>query len=479
MSITASTTDNSASPANAGARIQFGSNSLSGQYAFALTGTSSGSFYGAAGSITFGSGGTITGGTMDVNTGTASTVTITGGTYNVGTDGRVNATVNTSSGTQTWKIVLLSGSEAFVARFDSGTVRASGTLSQQNTSRFAASSISGNYTLRLEGVNVPASSAKLKIAGAFAADGAGALTSGVLDANSGGNTTNTNQALAGTFTGPSASGRGVLTLNSALGAQTVAYYLIDSQRAKLVETDTTFVTAGELTKEISGTLSLSSVRGGFAFTLQGHSVTGSLGEGGTLTLDGAGAITGTFDINDNGNFSSPVVNSGSYAVSNAALGRYTMALSLGGSTSQFAFYPQTGGSLNIVQLDAAKFATGVAYPQVSSGLNAASFGANFGLRLSGVDLVGSPGQEEIVGQVIPNGGSALSGTLDINDNGNLTSGASVNGSYTVNSSTLRGTATLSNPASSTFNLYIVDTARILWLETDSNRILVGSIRKQF
>jgi hypothetical protein len=98
-------------------------------------------------------------------------------------------------------------------------------------------------------------------------------------------------------------------------------------------------------------------------------------------------------------------------------------------------------------------------------------------------LTVSPGEQNMSGQLVPNGGSAITGTLDINDNGAPSSGAPVNGSYQQISTAGRGTANLSSSAaalkSAGFFLYLVDANTALLLESDSNRVLTGTAQKQY
>ena len=108
---------------------------------------------------------------------------------------------------------------------------------------------------------------------------------------------------------------------------------------------------------------------------------------------------------------------------------------------------------------------------------------HYALNLRGADFTTNPGQEDVAGLLLPNGGSAITGTLDINDSGNLGRGATVQlASYQVAASG-RGTATLQTDSSllktATWSLYVIDASNVLFLETDSSRMLVGSMQKQY
>jgi hypothetical protein len=219
--------------------VQISNGSLVGNYAFSFAGKNSGTAYASAGSITFDGGGNITGGSEDVNAVAATSLAITGGTYHIGIDGRGNATVQTSGGAETWQIVIKDNTKAFVMRADAGTT-GSGTLYLQDVTKFAIGSVNGNYALQLSG---PAAgqTGSAAIASAFAANGAGGISGGKLDASAG-TTVSTALSANGLYTAPAAAtGRGTLTLASTYGTQNFAYYLVDATRAVLVETDAGFL----------------------------------------------------------------------------------------------------------------------------------------------------------------------------------------------------------------------------------------------
>ncbi len=479
--LTATTTDGSALPGGASITVQFSKGTLRGQYAFTFSGQNAGNFFAAAGSISFDGSGNITGGTEDINSGGASSVTITGGTYNVGTDGRVNASVQTSNGTQAWQLALVNHSRALAIRFDNN-IPASGTFDLQDSSAFSLSAVQGSYALRVSGINAQPTPRSFASVGAVSANGSGVLSSGLLDINNGG-TASSNLSVTGSYTAPGTGGRGTLTLSSSFGTQTFAYYVVDATRWKLVETDASLVTAGESQKQVIGPFTTASFARSFAFLLSGASSQGPLGQGGLFQLDGAGNVKNVqFDLNNNGNTQSNASVSGTYSVTDAATGRTTMTITVNNTPLQYVLYPQTANALNVVEVDATYLTSGIALPQ-SGTFSSGTFQGNYAASFTGTDLTVSPGELDISGQLVPNGGSAVAGTLDINDNGATSSGAPVNGSYLGISSTGRGTASLSSSAAALktagFFLYLVDSNTALFLESDSNRVLTGTVQKQY
>jgi hypothetical protein len=121
--------------------------------------------------------------------------------------------------------------------------------------------------------------------------------------------------------------------------------------------------------------------------------------------------------------------------------------------------------------------------QPSAFSNSAIFGS-FALSAGGMDLVTNPGEEDMAGVWLPNGGAAFFGALDINDNGIISRGNtnSLSGSYLVQGSgrAISGSMTAANlNAPGTVNFYVVNASTVLFLEQDSNRVITGSMVKQY
>lgn len=481
VTITATATSGAFNPGGAVATVQFANGSLSGKYAFSFSGQNATGALTAAGSITFDGNGNVTGGTEDVNNSGSSTSGITGGSYHVGTDGRGTATVQTSAGTTAWQFALVNHSHAFAIRSGANSGTASGTLDLQDATQFNSSSVKGNYALSLGGSNAGGAASSLALAGAVTADGAGTLSQGLLDVNNAGDVKSA-LALTGAYTAPSSSGRGTLTLSSSFGTQNFAYYVVDAAHLKLMGTDAPQMVSGDLFKQPAGPFTNASSNGPFAFVLAGSTAGHPLGLGGVFALDGAGNFSrGVADINDNGNWQSGMTLSGTYTVTDATTGRATAAVNVNGTALQYVFYPRSGG-LNFLEADTLHVASGTAYAQSGSSFTNASLQGNFALSLTGTDFTSNPGEEDIAGQLVPNGGSALTGILDINDGTATSRATAVNGTYLVTSFAGRGTATLQTGSATLstagFNLYIVNTGQVLFLESDSNRVLVGIMQSQ-
>jgi hypothetical protein len=482
VTISATTTATPTQSSNAVVTVQFSNGTLNGQYAFTLSGQNAGASYVAAGSISFDGNGNITGGTQDINSGGASAVTTTSGTYHIGTDGRGNATVVTSGGTVNWQFAVVNHSRAFVERFDSGVQSASGTLEFQDASQFTLAGFTGSYAFNLSGANATNRPGSLAMAGAMTSSGAGIISGGALDVNSAGSPS-AGLSLAGTFTAPSAAGRGTMTLNSAFGTQNLAYYVVDATHVKVIETDAGAQLVGDVYKQPAGPFTNASIGGGFAFAFLGSTSAGVFGEGGVITLSAGNVTSGTMDINKNGNPQNSLAVSGTYNVADATTGRTTANLTVGGSTYLYAFYPQINGALSVVEIDTSNVVAGRALAQALGPFSGGSFQGIYAFNFTGTDFIVNPGEEDLVGQMLPNGGSAINtSSVDISDNGVLAHSAALSGSYLVSSSG-RGSATLTTNStafsSATMNMYVADSGDALFLESDGTRVLVGIAQKQY
>jgi hypothetical protein len=482
IAITATGTDNSALPAGATVSVQISNGSLNGRYAFAMSGTASGAPYAEAGTIVFDGSGTVSSGSADFNNnGVATQPLITTGSYHISTDGSGIASLSTTSGTQTWQIVLKDNTKAFLVRTDSGTT-GSGVLYLQDASQFATSKINGNYGLELAPPSSQTGTAAY--AGVMTADGAGTISGGKLDISNGG-TVNTAVSVSGSYGAPDATtGRGTLSLTSS-GTQNLAYYVVNGARALLVDLDAGKIVHGELVQQGGAPFSVASLAGNYSMTAIGWNTQGALAIGGVFTLDGAGAVTsGVADTNSNGNTQAQSAVTGTYAVTDATTGRTEATLTIGGSSRKFVLYPQASGVAEILEIDGAQTTSGRAYLQASNADSASSFSGTYSTLLSGVDLLHA-GEVDATGFLTPNGGSAISGLLDANDAGTVTANASLQGSYGASTPATRksGTWTTNLPAlgnaSGQFVYYVVSPTRVLVLELDSNRVLTGTMEKPY
>lgn len=496
------------------------SNGSTGQYAFQYAGSDfqstlplnvSGTILtsGSANSTS----GTITGGEVDINSGFAGVATgvaITGGSYNLtagsatGTsDGRVTLTLLVNSNpivsSFTLQAVLTTNQHGLLIDFDNfGT--GSGSIDAQNTNSFAGS-LNGNYVFTFSGLDP--NLFPLFGAGAFTANGgsipvnptnAPTNTQDVVDQDLTTPIVTNDVSLNGTYSPADNFGRGqVAFISTTLGTLNFAYYMIDQTHANLLEID-----AGQTAALLSGQIysaptNATALTGGIAFTAGGSSggsdfnpyviggvfpVTGtSIGTGGLLDIN-TSSKTQTATPITSGNYSAPT---GSGNVP----GRYTLSLTTGKGTIEFAAYTTTINTALLIQIDTnTNGSTGTAFQQTSPQALLGSFATN----LTGVGESKKLGsfEQDASGQVVlgTNSGTPVvsSGTLDVNNgiSGPVTLPINASKSSFTAPTNNRGTAVLQT-ANGPFNItyYLVSPTAALYIDTDANRVAAGVFLDQY
>ncbi|HEX4604423.1 MAG TPA: hypothetical protein VH724_10540 [Candidatus Angelobacter sp.] len=218
----------------------FSNASVSGPFAFTIAGASllSGGPFAAGGVFTSNGTGTVTSGTEDFNNaGTITTNVGLTGSYTMAATGRGTLTITTTAGTFTFVIYPSSGG-VLALETDVGFLTTGTALQQSGT--FGNATLSGTYGLNFTGVTT---SGEIDSVAQFTADGASKVT-GIIDLNNTGGIT-FGQPLSGNFTA-AASGRTTLALQTPLGTQNLAVYMVNGNRALFVELDGGLVAAGDI-----------------------------------------------------------------------------------------------------------------------------------------------------------------------------------------------------------------------------------------
>ncbi len=234
--------------------LTFDNTALNGSYAFLLAGSSPSGPIATAGSFLADGNGNITSGLLDENVnGTPSSSLAfqsggtNAGTYTLASNGRGTATFKTSGRTYTLVFYLGPGGSNATAVFqetDPG-IASDGLFTLQQGAPFTLASIQGNYALETSGT----SGASLQdSSGQFGANGAGAVTTGELDVNTGGSLTpSQGQPVTGLYTAPAANGRAVFTLNS--GTLNYAGYVVSPTQVFLLGIQPGQLAAGALLRQ--------------------------------------------------------------------------------------------------------------------------------------------------------------------------------------------------------------------------------------
>jgi len=218
----------------------FSNASVSGPFAFTIAGADllSGGPFAAGGVLTSNGAGVVSSGTEDLNdAGLVTTNVGFTGSYTMAANGRGTLTLTTTAGTFTFVIYPSAGGvlalETDISFLTTGTAL-------QQTGTFTNASLTGTYGLNFTGATT---SGEIDSIAQFTADGSSRVN-GIIDLNNTGGIT-FGQPLAGTFN-VATSGRTTLALQTPLGTQNLAVYLVNGNRALFVELDSTLVAAGDI-----------------------------------------------------------------------------------------------------------------------------------------------------------------------------------------------------------------------------------------
>jgi len=491
--------------------------SLGGQDQFAFTGVNCGAVadvecapYYVAGAFTV-TGGTITGGEQDfIDLSTIATDTFTGGSVTQTGDGTGNLLITlsfTRSGvplTETLNGTMVSAVRALITEFDSSAT-SSGSLDLQQSSITAPS---GGYAFFVTGLDGNTSGpAPVNIGGVINVDGSPISGNGsVFDINDAGTASQDQSFLANasTVSAPDQFGRVVFNLvpsSSSLPLINLVGYVVGPGHIRLVETSDSLngTTGGVALGQgaNTGTFSMSSIAGSsFVVSTSGADTSGAFQVLGVLTTNSDGTVTGTLNANDlvGTGVQAPIPFTGTYTVD--PTGRVTLSSLTGGPFTFTAQMYLSGlgtasnvsgnGTATVVSMDASDVLAGVAYQQTGGGsFTAASFIGNYAMNATGFDF-NSELEFGAVGPVSADGVSALNGTVDLN----FMAPPGTQATVSINpaafasdpSGVFTGTITgldIDNPGNNdAFSYYLVDTTKVIAIETDSNQLTLIFFQQQ-
>lgn len=449
--------------------------SVNGAYAFSLSGADGLGFFAVAGSLQMDGAGHITAGAMDINRlGTnnqAQPVTnvAVSGSYSVRPDGRGVVTLNSASANFGLTFVIISAQHLAVTVFQGNAV-GGGTMDLQTASAFSTAALAGTSAFNLFGADSVGN--PLATAGSVTANAAGAITTGVEDSSDAGIIQNA--AITGGAIGAVAgNGRTTIAISTATGTSNFAAYVVDSNRLKLVQIDpASSQLAGDAFRQ-PATLTNAALSGPFAFTVAGTDITfGPFAAGGVLTSDGAGAITtGTEDINDAGGIATnvPILNTSTYSIAGP---RGTLTLQTGQGTFSFAIYPTNNGVFAL-ELDPGLVVSGTAFQQTGTFSNATISGT-YGLSFTAATNV----ELDATASLKSDGAGHLTGIVDINNGGTLSTGTTLTGNYSLGGDG-RGPFNFSTGlGAQNMAVYAVNGNRALFIEVDASAVAAGEIQHQ-
>ena len=474
---------------------KFTNASLSGQYAFSMSGTElcagQGSLFARTGTFTADGHGNITNGLEDVNICTGTDILqFTGGRYSIDADGRGSLSLTNSTGTTNYSISLVSSAQGTVAQTDA-TVTASGTFQRQNPGSFSNAAIAGGYVFDFKGVEVVGTTVDpASIIGRFDADGAGTIVNGLYDSNIAGTLSGQQTFPTGTFYRMDTNGDGTTfgrgTAN--IAGRNFAFYVVDATRIKFLGTDFPSELVGGAFAQQNIAFNDSSLVGNYAFLIDGLNSGSLIATSGRFTADGAGNIANVIaDENHNGAVTLLPVGTvtGTYAVdANGFGGGLLQWTDTTAGTFSFIFYLISPTQAVLQETDSGIVSDGLFTAQTATPITTASMAGDYAFVWTGVNSSGD--ETDFAGQLTLDSSGGFSGLLDSNRFATTTStqvfDALINGNLTLSGNGL-GANTLNvtevSPADTFhFTTYIVDQNRIFVVCTDTNRVLSGTLTRQ-
>jgi hypothetical protein len=448
---------------------------LTGQYAFSLSGFNESGFLTVVGAFTADGTGKITAGEADTNgvlgaqTSTIFPTTTTSGvpssTYSVGPDNRGCATIATSFGTFTTRFALGSvgtinpgvAARGKIIEFDTPNVGAflsTGQILQQNPTQFASFLI-GSFVFRIVGWDSALTGGRDVCVGVLGANNS--IISNVQEDCNDHATITSPTGGAGTYTTFDPQGRGTATIQVGTTITNYVYYSVSASEFLLVNSDPIVALSGEadLQSLPSGVgFSAGSLTGNLAFYLSGLSGAGSGATSSVnlATADGVSSLTITSYADHLGLFLGtppPVSLTCTYIV--VGNGRVTLSGSGSGSGCGanppviYLSAPNTGYLVDTyVGVD-----TGVLQPQSSGPFSAASASGTFA---AGVPEVVSQNIGSLsVGLITLDGAGHVGGIADYTSGFSQESDQTITDTYAVNSN---GTFTAGSSGSSVVGIIL-------------------------
>jgi hypothetical protein len=290
----------------------FSNASLSGQYAYQLTGIDSVSTFREAGVFTADGSGHITSGADDFAQGTTISSGSSSGSYSISGDGTGTATLNVSDGRSLGLAVTIVSSSKVYLLVANTQLAATGTgVAEKQVAAAFAAPPSGTFVFRMHTIGT---------AGSAGAVGAIAIASGVVTGNEDVNTIAafTSSGLTGLFNFPDSSGHGNGTFTDDSNVtSSFFYYVIDADTFLLFSSDAGIQGLGRAEKQSGAPFSAASLSGGYVFGSRGDTRT---------SLDGVNTV-GQFGAMGDGTIPSGVydfVQDGTSFASINLAGTYTM-----------------------------------------------------------------------------------------------------------------------------------------------------------
>jgi hypothetical protein len=448
-------------------------------YAFRFSGFDSNGPLAVAGNFATDANGAITSGNEDELTANASNqCTVLGtSTYASDTNDHGTLTLRTSAGcaanSRSFKVAMGADGNGRMIEFDANG-RGSGEIAQADQSKFNKNKLPSGSTFVFGLTGVDQALKRAGFVGLFKPDGAGGITSGMLDINDN-STPNSSTDVTGNYD-ISSTGRGTMALTDNTSGITYNYaiYVVGGQTSKASNPLILFVISDDdpqISPAVSGTIVFQDptpapydVADFNAFSVS--SLTGLDGTGthtlvsATLAIgDGGGHINAVFDGNNAGTIVKAQSFNCSYTSSGG--GRYIVTL-LGNGTScgspalPFVFYASANSRGFLLDQSSAAVYTGQMDLQPGSNFAGSALAGSFAAATvsPGTSAVNEAALNLLFTAAAPN--FSLTGSQDVTGDPNPEPLA---GAYTVDFTTGTGTIKLTQPSDQNYVIYLLDNSK--------------------
>jgi len=448
-------------------------------YAFRLSGFDATGAIAVAGNFTTNADGTAIAGGIedDLTSSQYSNASISSGSLALDTNDHGTLTLNTSAGTRAYKVALNADGDARMIEFDSTARRGSGEFALADSKKFKNTALPSGSSFVFGLTGVRNATQRAGFAGLFKPNGAGVISSGMLDRNENG-VPGAATDITGTYSindiGVANPGRGTMTLTSNSFGNTFNYavYVVAGQANKATNPLTLFVISTDnplANPAVSGTIVFQDPTpapydaadfNNFAVS----SLTGVDAGGNTLVSltsasgDGAGKINAIYDANNAGTIVTAQTFTCTYTSSGN--GRYIVTLlgnsaSCGSNALPFVFYASANSRGFLLDQSSAAVYTGQMDLQPGVIFAAAELAGSFAAATANPGSAGvDPGAFNFLFKsALPD--FTVAGKRDDTDGG---LGQTLAGTYTV-SFNGTGTVKLSQPAAENFVTYLLDNTK--------------------
>jgi hypothetical protein len=499
VTITADATAMSSVTATAGVTVNpiASASSLTGTYTYYANGfDTNGAPISVVGSIALDGMGNITGGEQDYfdlttpTIITADPITAATAAYTVGDDGRGSITITpTMAPASTLSFTVVNNNHALIIEFDANAT-SSGSLDLQTLP--ASVPLMGNAFASIDAAD------GFVFGGVVTSDGTSTFTIGEGDDDLDG-TPFYDFAVTGGFTPPDPAGRGTMTLvDPNYGTLAFDYFVVGPEAFRLIETDGNFFLAGSMFGQgtTSGAFSAASLTGSYVFGQQGQGGLGIAfyGAAGQFTTDATSTFTaGVADVNfgDGAPVLAGALTGDTYTVDVTGYGSVQLLGSTTDTLANFGDYlvdptinivdpnnTSGAGGAVLLDLDVDNLGLGFVVPQAAS----ATFAGNYAIvKDAQYSTDGTTVQAfDLVGQVVSDGVSMVTGTVDQNDifNTGLNPSVTFSSTYTLDTTNPgRSTSTVIINGGTADNVtsYTASSSLVVDVNMDSTAVAFGIV----